>query len=181
MVTKLHEAGIEVILDVVYNHTAEAGSDGPILSWRGLNNLGYYRTVTDNPAVYINDTGCGNTLNIDDPFSLKMVLDSLRYWVEIMGVDGFRFDLATILGRTAHGFSQAHSFLQAINQDPILSQIKLIAEPWDIGPGGYQLGAFPAPWREWNDKYRDVVRVWGGQNNMLAELAKRLHGSFDLF
>lgn len=182
MVTKLHEAGIEVILDVVYNHTAEAGSDGAILSWRGLNNSGYYRTVKDDPAVYINDTGCGNTLNIDDPFSLKMVLDSLRYWVEIMGVDGFRFDLATILGRTAHGFSQTHSFLQAINQDPILSQVKLIAEPWDIGPGGYQLGAFPAPWREWNDKYRDVVRrFWQGQQNMLAELAKRLHGSFDLF
>ncbi|MBB1416592.1 glycogen debranching protein GlgX [Pseudoalteromonas sp. SG44-1] len=182
MVTKLHQAGIEVILDVVYNHTAEAGSDGPLLSWRGLNNPGYYRSVNDNPEVYINDTGCGNTLNIDDPFSLKMVLDSLRYWVEIMGVDGFRFDLATILGRTPHGFSQTHSFLQAINQDPVLSQVKLIAEPWDIGPGGYQLGAFPAPWREWNDKYRDVVRrFWQGQHNMLADLAKRLHGSFDLF
>ncbi|MCQ8878418.1 glycogen debranching protein GlgX [Pseudoalteromonas shioyasakiensis] len=182
MVTQLHNAEIEVILDVVYNHTAEAGTDGPLLSWRGLNNPGYYRSLHDNPQVYINDTGCGNTLNIDDPYSLKMVLDSLRYWVEVMGVDGFRFDLATILGRTAQGFTSAHSFIQAINQDPVLSQVKLIAEPWDIGPGGYQLGAFPAPWREWNDKYRDVVRrFWCGEQNMLPDLAKRLHGSFDLF
>ncbi|KTF16763.1 glycogen debranching protein GlgX [Pseudoalteromonas sp. H105] len=182
MVTELHNAGIEVILDVVYNHTAEAGIDGPLLSWRGLNNSGYYRSVEGDPKVYINDTGCGNTLNIDDPYSLKMVLDSLRYWVEVMGVDGFRFDLASILARTAHGFSQQHAFLQAINQDPVLSRVKLIAEPWDIGPGGYQLGAFPAPWREWNDKYRDVVRrFWCGEQNMLPKLAKRLHGSCDLF
>ena len=144
----LHKADIEVILDVVYNHTAEAGTDGPILSLRGLDNLGYYRTVADKPQHYINDTGCGNTLNIDSPRSLQLVLDSLRYWVEVMGVDGFRFDLATILARNPNGFNQAHAFFQAINQDPVLSQVKLIAEPWDIGPGGYQLGAFPAPWRE---------------------------------
>lgn len=182
MVSALHQAGIEVIIDVVYNHSAEAGADGPILSLRGLNNKGYYRALDDDPNVYINDTGCGNTLNIDDPYSLKLVLDSLRYWVEIMGVDGFRFDLATILGRTTHGFSHAHSFFQAVNQDPILCKVKLIAEPWDIGPGGYQLGAFSAPWREWNDQYRDVVRkYWRGDQGMLPDLAKRLHGSFDLF
>ncbi|WP_404343891.1 glycogen debranching protein GlgX [Pseudoalteromonas mariniglutinosa] len=182
MVSHFHKAGIEVILDVVYNHTAEAGSDGPILSLRGLDNLGYYRTVAEQPAHYINDTGCGNTLNIDSPRALQLVLDSLRYWVEIMGVDGFRFDLATILGRTAQGFSQTHTFLQAINQDPVLNKVKLIAEPWDIGPGGYQLGAFPAPWREWNDKYRDIVRrFWSQESCVIGELAKRLHGSFDLF
>ena len=182
MVATLHKADIEVILDVVYNHTAEAGTDGPLLSLRGLDNLGYYRTVAEKPSHYINDTGCGNTLNIDSPRTLQLVLDSLRYWVEIMGVDGFRFDLATILGRNPNGFNQAHSFLQAINQDPVLNKVKLIAEPWDIGPGGYQLGAFPAPWREWNDQYRDTVRrFWKQEPGLIGELAKRLHGSFDLF
>ena len=182
MVAALHKADIEVILDVVYNHTAEAGTDGPILSLRGLDNLGYYRTVADKPQHYINDTGCGNTVNIDSPRSLQLVLDSLRYWVEVMGVDGFRFDLATILARNPNGFNQAHAFFQAINQDPVLSQVKLIAEPWDIGPGGYQLGAFPAPWREWNDKYRDTIRrFWKQEQGVIGELAKRLHGSFDLF
>lgn len=182
MVSQLHNANIEVILDVVYNHTAEAGSDGPILSLRGLDNLAYYRTLADKPSVYINDTGCGNTLNIDHPRALQLVLDSLRYWVEIMGVDGFRFDLATILGRTQTGFSHAHTFLQAIAQDPILNTVKLISEPWDIGPGGYQLGAFPSPWREWNDQYRDVIkRFWQGEQGIITTVARRLHGSFDIF
>lgn len=182
MVAELHKADIEVILDVVYNHTAEAGTDGPLLSLRGLDNLGYYRTVADKPQHYINDTGCGNTLNIDSPRALQLVLDSLRYWVEVMGVDGFRFDLATILGRNPNGFNHAHAFMQAVNQDPVLNKVKLIAEPWDIGPGGYQLGAFPAPWREWNDKYRDTVRrFWKQEQGVIGELAKRLHGSFDLF
>ncbi|ESP94432.1 MULTISPECIES: glycogen debranching protein GlgX [Pseudoalteromonas] len=182
MVKQLHDNNIEVIIDVVYNHTAEGGVDGPMLSFKGLHNNGYYRTLSSPESVYINDTGCGNTINIDDPITLKLVMDSLRYWVEVMGVDGFRFDLATILARTADGFSSRHSFFQTIHQDPILSTVKLIAEPWDVGPGGYQLGAFPAPWREWNDKYRDVVRrFWRGDSGTLPELAKRIHGSNDLF
>ena len=182
MVKELHAADIEVILDVVYNHTAEAGNDGPILSLRGLDNLAYYRTVEAQPNVYINDTGCGNTINIDHPKTLQLVLDSLRYWVEVMGVDGFRFDLATILGRSKAGFSSAHTFLQTIAQDPVLNKVKLISEPWDIGPGGYQLGAFPPPWREWNDQYRDVIRrFWKGDEGIIANVAKRLHGSFDIF
>ncbi|MBQ4800619.1 glycogen debranching protein GlgX [Pseudoalteromonas sp. MMG006] len=182
MVKQFHDADIEVILDVVYNHTAEAGNDGPILSLRGLDNLAYYRTANDQPNVYINDTGCGNTINIDHPKTLQLVLDSLRYWVEIMGVDGFRFDLATILARSKSGFSSRHTFLQAIAQDPILNKVKLISEPWDIGPGGYQLGAFPPPWREWNDQYRDVIRrFWQSETGIIANVAKRLHGSFDIF
>jgi glycogen operon protein len=182
MVSEFHKADIEVILDVVYNHTAEAGTDGPILSLRGLDNQAYYRALPTDPSIYINDTGCGNTINIDHPKTLQLVLDSLRYWVEVMGVDGFRFDLATILARSQHGFSAAHTFLQAINQDPILNKVKLISEPWDIGPGGYQLGAFPSPWREWNDQYRDVVRrFWRGDEGMIANFSKRLHGSFDIF
>ncbi|MBE0371137.1 glycogen debranching protein GlgX [Pseudoalteromonas aurantia] len=182
MMATLHEVGIEVILDVVFNHTAEAGIDGPTLSLKGLNNLGYYRHVLGEPSVYINDTGCGNTLNIDDPQTLRLVLDSLRYWVEVMGVDGFRFDLATILARTEHGFNARHAFMHAVLQDPVLSSAKLIAEPWDIGPGGYQLGAFLPPWREWNDKYRDTVRrFWRQDEGVLPELAKRVHGSNDIF
>lgn len=182
MVSQLHAADIEVILDVVYNHTAEAGSDGPILSLRGLDNLAYYRTAVNKPSVYINDTGCGNTLNIDHPKTLQLVLNSLRYWVEMMGVDGFRFDLATILARSQSGFSPTHTFLQAIAQDPILNKVKLISEPWDIGPGGYQLGAFPSPWREWNDQYRDIIRrFWKSEKGIIANVAKRLHGSFDIF
>lgn len=181
MVGLLHKAGIEVIIDVVFNHTAEAGLEGPTLSFKGLNNSGYYRLLDDS-CDYINDTGCGNTVNIDDPYTLKLILDSLRYWVEYYGVDGFRFDLASILGRGSKGFNKGHAFFQAIHQDPILSQCKLIAEPWDIGPGGYQLGAFPAPWREWNDKYRDTVRqFWQAKQHVLPELAKRIHGSNDLF
>ncbi|WP_052262352.1 glycogen debranching protein GlgX [Pseudoalteromonas luteoviolacea] len=182
MVRQFHEHDIEVIIDVVYNHTAESGIDGPMLSFKGLNNNGYYRTLNSSESAYINDTGCGNTVNIDDPITLKLIMDSLRYWVEVMGVDGFRFDLATILGRTSEGFTSRHAFFQAILQDPILSSVKLIAEPWDVGPGGYQLGAFPPPWREWNDKYRDVVRrFWRGDGGTLPELAKRIHGSNDLF
>ena len=181
MVGLLHKAGIEVIIDVVFNHTAEAGLEGPTLSFKGLNNSGYYRLLADN-CDYINDTGCGNTVNIDDPYTLKLILDSLRYWVEYYGVDGFRFDLASILGRGSKGFNKGHAFFQAIHQDPIISKCKLIAEPWDIGPGGYQLGAFPAPWREWNDKYRDIVRqFWQAKQHVLPELAKRIHGSNDLF
>ena len=182
MVSELHRANIEVILDVVYNHTAEGGSDGPILSLRGFDNLTYYRTINGQPNVYINDTGCGNTLNIDHPKTLQLVLDSLRYWVEVMGVDGFRFDLATILGRLSTGFSASHTFLQTVAQDPVLNKVKLISEPWDIGPGGYQLGAFPAPWREWNDQYRDVIkRFWQSEKGIISDVAKRLHGSFDIF
>lgn len=182
MVQEFHAADIEVILDVVYNHTAEAGADGPILSLRGFDNLAYYRTVDGQPDVYINDTGCGNTINIDHPKTLQLVLDSLRYWVEVMGVDGFRFDLATILGRSKAGFSSAHTFLQVVAQDPVLNKVKLISEPWDIGPGGYQLGAFPPPWREWNDQYRDVIRrFWQSEKGIIASVAKRLHGSFDIF
>ncbi|ALO44632.1 glycogen debranching protein GlgX [Pseudoalteromonas phenolica] len=181
MVEIFHKAGIEVIIDVVFNHTAEAGLEGPTLSFKGLNNSGYYRLLSDS-CDYINDTGCGNTINIDDPYTLKLILDSLRYWVEYYGVDGFRFDLASILGRGKDGFNENHAFFQAIHQDPILSQCKLIAEPWDIGPGGYQLGAFPSPWHEWNDKYRDTVRqFWQAKQHVLPDLAKRIHGSNDLF
>ncbi|MFC0119573.1 glycogen debranching protein GlgX [Pseudoalteromonas xiamenensis] len=182
MVRKLHQNNIEVIVDVVFNHTAEAGIDGPMLSFKGFDNGVYYRTVEGKPDAYINDTGCGNTINIDHPATLRLVMDSLRYWVEVMGVDGFRFDLATILGRNLGGFNPHHAFLQAIAQDPILQKSKLIAEPWDVGPGGYQLGAFTAPWREWNDKFRDTVRrFWRGDNGILPELAKRIHGSNDVF
>lgn len=182
MVERFHHAGIEVILDVVFNHTAEGGIDGPSISFKGLDNLSYYSTAANKPSVYINDTGCGNTLNISNPIALRLVLDSLRYWVEYMGVDGFRFDLAPILARQAEGFSPHHTFLQALHQDPVLQRVKLIAEPWDIGPGGYQLGRFPAPWREWNDRYRDTVRrFWRGDLGVLPELARRIHGSSDLF
>ncbi|KZN69348.1 glycogen debranching protein GlgX [Pseudoalteromonas luteoviolacea] len=182
MVATLHAHNIEVIIDVVYNHTAESGIDGPMLSMRGLHNRGYYRMLQAPESVFINDTGCGNTINIDDPITLRLVIDSLRYWVQYMGVDGFRFDLATILGRSNEGFNGQHAFFQALSQDPVLTQVKLIAEPWDVGPGGYQLGAFPPPWREWNDKYRDVVRrFWRGDSGTLPELAKRIHGSNDLF
>lgn len=182
MVKKLHSHGIEVILDVVFNHTAEAGIDGPTLSLKGFDNQAYYRTMPNDPSVYINDTGCGNTINIDHPATLRLILDSMRYWVEVMGVDGFRFDLVVILARNSGGFNAHHTFLQAVGQDPVLQKCKLIAEPWDIGPGGYQLGGFPAPWREWNDKYRDTVRrFWRGDEGTLPELAKRIHGSNDLF
>ncbi len=181
MVRKLHDAGLEVILDVVYNHTCEGDHRGPSLSFRGIDNRSYYRLVDDDPRYYINDTGCGNTLNINHPRVLQMVMDSLRYWVTDMHVDGFRFDLASTLAREPHGFDQRGGFLDAVRQDPVLSKVKLIAEPWDIGPGGYQLGAFPAGWSEWNDKYRDCVRrYWRGDEGMLPELARRVHGSSDV-
>jgi glycogen operon protein len=178
MVKRLHSAGIEVVLDVVYNHTAEGTEMGPTLCFRGLDNRSYYRLQADSPRYYENYAGTGNTLNLDHPMVLRMVLDSLRYWVEIMHVDGFRFDLATVLGRTPHGFDRTAPFFQAIIQDPVLSQVKLIAEPWDIGPGGYQLGAYPAPFLEWNDQYRDDVRrFWRGDEGTTPKLAERLVGS----
>lgn len=182
MVDELHQAGFEVLIDVVYNHTCEGNWLGPTLSFRGIDNKSYYRLNPTEPRYYINDTGCGNTLNISHPRVLQMVMDSLRYWVQIMGVDGFRFDLATILGRENQGFDKSNGFLDAILQDPILSSVKMIAEPWDIGPGGYQLGAFPSPWSEWNDRYRDTIRrFWRGDKGMLPEFARRIHGSSDIF
>jgi isoamylase len=177
MVKRLHAAGIEVILDVVYNHTAEGSQLGPTISFRGLDNRSYYR-LAETPRYYINDTGTGNTLNMDHPMVVRMVMDSLRYWVEVMHVDGFRFDLASTLGRRAHGFDRDAPFFHAIRQDPVLSRVKLIAEPWDIGPGGYQLGNFPPPFAEWNDKFRDQTRkLWRGDRGMMRKLAIRLAGS----
>ena len=181
MVDRLHGAGIEVILDVVYNHTGEGNQLGPTLSFRGLDNASYYRLHED-PRYYIDDTGTGNTVNIDHPMVLRLVMDSLRYWVEVMGVDGFRFDLAATLGRREmrHGgaFDPGAAFFDALRQDPTLSRVKLIAEPWDIGPGGYQLGAFPPPFCEWNDRFRDGVRrFWRGDPGRAPDLADRLTGS----
>lgn len=182
MVDELHQAGFEVIVDVVYNHTAEGNRLGPTLSFRGIDNASYYRLNATEPRYYINDTGCGNTINISHPRVLQMVMDSLRYWVEVMGVDGFRFDLAPILGREVSGFDKSNGFLDAVLQDPVLGSVKLIAEPWDIGPGGYQLGGFPSPWSEWNDQYRDVIRrYWRGDKGVLPEFARRIHGSSDIF
>jgi glycogen operon protein len=182
MVMALHEAGIEVILDVVYNHTAEGNELGPTLSFKGIDNATYYRLIPDQPRYYINETGTGNTLNTSHPRVLQMVMDSLRYWATEMGVDGFRFDLATILGREPYGFDPHGSFLDAVRQDPVLAQVKLIAEPWDIGPGGYQVGNFPPGWAEWNDRYRDTVRrYWRGDEGILPELAARLTASSDQF
>ena len=181
MVARFHSAGIEVIIDVVYNHTAEGGELGPTLSFRGFDNASYYR-LADNKRHFINDTGTGNTLDLDHPFVLRMVMDSLRYWVEVMHVDGFRFDLASTLARTAGGFDRDGPFCRAVRQDPVLNQSKLIAEPWDVGPGGYQLGAFPAPFREWNDKYRDHIRrFWRGDEDMTRRLAEHVAGSAPLF
>ncbi len=182
MVARLHDAGLEVILDVVYNHTAEGNERGPTLSFRGIDNLAYYRLTAGQPRYYVNDTGTGNTLNLDHPRVLQMVTDSLRYWVTEMRVDGFRFDLGTILGREASGFDQSNGFLVSCVQDPVLSQVKLIAEPWDIGPGGYQVGGFPPGWAEWNDKFRDTVRgFWKGDAGKLPDLATRLTASADAF
>ena len=182
MVHRLHDAGIEVILDVVYNHTAEGSELGPTLSFRGIDNANYYRLQADNPRYYVNDTGTGNTLNLTHPRVLQLVMDSLRYWVEVMHVDGFRFDLATVLGRETYGFDPHGGFFDAIRQDPVLSNSKLIAEPWDIGPGGYQLGNFPPGFSEWNDRGRDTIRrFWRGDDAMLPDLAKTVLGSSDLF
>ena len=182
MVKRFHDAGIEVILDVVYNHTGEGGHLGPNISLRGIDNRSYYHLDAHDLSCYINDTGCGNTLNLSHHRVMQMVLDSLRHWVENAQVDGFRFDLALALARTKDGFSHQSGFLSAINQDPILAGVKMIAEPWDLGPGGYQLGNFPARWTEWNDRYRNTVRAfWRGENGIISELARRVSGSEDIF
>jgi isoamylase len=181
MVRRLHMAGIEVILDVVYNHTGEGDEFGPTLSFRGLDNASYYR-LSGGGRHYANDSGTGNSLNIAHPVVLRMVMDSLRYWVEVCHVDGFRFDLATSLGREPHGFDRGAGFFDAILQDPVLAHVKLIAEPWDIGPGGYQLGSYPHPFGEWNDRFRDGVRrFWRGDAGLTSDLAKRLLGSAENF
>ncbi|TXC70403.1 glycogen debranching protein GlgX [Sphingomonas ginsenosidivorax] len=181
-IRRLHAAGIEVILDVVYNHTCEGSEQGPTLSWRGLDNASYYRLVKDQPRFSINDTGTGNTLNLTKARVIQMVTDSLRYWATSFGIDGFRFDLGLTLGRTDTGFDPSAGFFQALRQDPVLGRLKLITEPWDIGPGGYQLGNFPPSFAEWNDKYRDTVRkFWRGDHDQRADLAARLTGSADLF
>jgi glycogen operon protein len=182
MVKALHRANIEVILDVVYNHTCEGNHLGPTLSFRGIDNATYYRLVQDQPRYYMDYTGCGNTLNMRHPQVLKLVMDSLRYWVQEMHVDGFRFDLAAALARELHDVDRLSAFFDTINQDPVISQVKLIAEPWDVGEGGYQVGKFPALWAEWNGKYRDVVRrYWKGDDGQLGELGYRLTGSSDLY
>ena len=181
MVARFHEAGLEVILDVVYNHTAEGNERGATLSFRGIDNASYYRLLPDQRRYYINDTGTGNTLNLSHPRVIQMVTDSLRYWVQEMHVDGFRFDLGTILAREPNGFDNRSGFLKACSQDPVLGGVKLIAEPWDCGPGGYQVGEFPPGWAEWNDKFRDTVRdYWRGEAGAGA-LAQRLYGSADVF
>jgi glycogen operon protein len=182
-VKAFHAAGIEVILDVVYNHTAEGSELGPTLSFRGIDNASYYRLVPGNERYYMDFTGCGNAFNLHHPRVLQLVLDSLRYWVEEMHVDGFRFDLATTLAREADGEFDAHGgFLDAIRQDPVLTRVKLIAEPWDVGDGGYQVGGFPPDWAEWNDRYRDTVRrFWKGDEGVGPELATRIAGSSDIF
>ena len=182
MIAHLHDAGLEVILDVVYNHTAEGNERGPTLSFRGIDNASYYRLLSDNRRFYINDTGTGNTVNLSHPRVLQMVTDSLRYWALEMHVDGFRFDLATILAREPWGFDEGGGFLKSCRQDPVLSMTKLIAEPWDIGPGGYQVGRFPPGWAEWNDRFRDVARsYWKGDEGKAPELATRLAASGDSF
>jgi glycogen operon protein len=182
LVKTLHKAGIEVILDVVYNHTAEGNHMGPMLSFRGIDNAAYYRTVADNRKFYMDYTGTGNTLNMMNPHVLQLIMDSLRYWVLDMHVDGFRFDLAATLARELHDVDRLSSFFDLIQQDPVVSQVKLIAEPWDVGEGGYQVGNFPPLWSEWNGKYRDCVRdFWRGTDQTLAEFSARLTGSSDLY
>ncbi len=182
MVKRMHSAGIEVILDVVYNHSAEGNHLGPILSFKGIDNSSYYRLSPEEPRYYIDFTGCGNTLNMLHPRVIQLIMDSLRYWVIEMHVDGFRFDLATALARELYNVNRLSAFFEVINQDPILSQVKLIAEPWDVGPGGYQVGNFPIGWAEWNGKYRDAVRsYWKGDGGFIGELAYRLTGSSDLY
>ena len=181
MVRRLHEAGIEVVLDVVYNHTAESDELGPTLSWRGLDNRSWYRSLPGDADRYDNLTGCGNALDLRCPRVLQMVMDSLRYWVREMHVDGFRFDLGVVLGRGDHGFDARHAFFQALAQDPQLAGVKLIAEPWDLGPGGYRLGGFPPGWLEWNDRYRDTMRGFWLQQAAPGEFARRLCASSDVF
>jgi isoamylase len=182
MVRALHEAGIEVILDVVYNHTAEGGANGPTLSFRGIDNAAYYQLVGNDRSRYLDYTGCGNSLNVRHPHALQLIMDSLRYWVTEMHVDGFRFDLASALARELHGVDRLATFFELVQQDPVVSQVKLIAEPWDVGEGGYQVGKFPPLWSEWNGKYRDTVRdFWRGVPGTLPEFASRLTGSSDLY
>jgi glycogen operon protein len=182
MVRDLHRAGIEVILDVVYNHTAEGNHMGPTLSFKGIDNAAYYRLVEDDQQFYMDYTGTGNSLNVRHPHSLQLIMDSLRYWVTEMHVDGFRFDLASTLAREFYDVDKLSTFFELIQQDPVISQVKLIAEPWDVGPGGYQVGNFPPQWTEWNGKYRDTVRdFWRGEPATLGEFASRLTGSADLY
>jgi isoamylase len=182
MVRAMHAAGIEVILDVVYNHAAEGNQMGPTLSFRGIDNSSYYRLSPEDPRYYVDFTGCGNTLNMTHPRVLQVIMDSLRYWAVSMHVDGFRFDLASTLARELHDVDRLGAFFDIIHQDPILSQTKLIAEPWDVGPGGYQVGNFPPGWSEWNGKYRDTVRrFWKGDGGLVSEIATRLAGSSDLY
>jgi isoamylase len=182
MVKAFHSAGIEVILDVVYNHTGEGNHLGPTLSFRGIDNACYYRLNADDPRFYTDYTGCGNTLNMQNPRVLQLIMDSLRYWVTEMHVDGFRFDLASALARELHEVDRLGAFFDIIRQDPVISQVKLIAEPWDLGEGGYQVGNFPPGWTEWNDKYRDTMRsYWKGDGGLIGEFAQRLTGSSDLY
>ena len=182
MVRELHNAGIEVILDVVYNHTAEGNHMGPTLSMRGIDNAAYYRLVDDDPHYYMDYTGTGNSLNVRNPHTLQLIMDSLRYWVTEMHVDGFRFDLASTLAREFYDVDRLSVFFDLVQQDPVISQAKLIAEPWDVGPGGYQVGNFPPLWTEWNGKYRDTVRdFWRGEPGTLGEFTSRLTGSSDLY
>jgi glycogen operon protein len=182
MVKTLHSAGIEVILDVVYNHTAEGNHLGPTLCFRGIDNSAYYRLSRNDPRYYMDYTGCGNTLNMQHPRVLQLIMDSLRYWVQEMHVDGFRFDLASALARELHEVDRLGAFFDIIHQDPVLSRVKLIAEPWDLGEGGYQVGNFPVGWVEWNDRYRDTVRAyWKGDGGLVGEFAYRITGSSDLY
>ncbi len=182
MVRALHAADIEVILDVVYNHTAEGNHLGPTVSFRGIDNAAYYRLVDDDPRYYMDYTGTGNSLNVRHPHALQLIMDSLRYWVTEMHVDGFRFDLAATLAREFYDVDRLSSFFELVQQDPVVSQVKLIAEPWDVGPGGYQVGNFPPQWTEWNGKYRDTVRdFWRGEPGTIGEFAARLTGSADLY
>jgi isoamylase len=182
MVKTLHAAGIEVILDVVYNHTAEGNHEGPLLSFRGFDNPAYYRLMADNPAFYMDYTGTGNSLNMRHPHVLQLIMDSLRYWVNDMHIDGFRFDLAATLARSMHEVDRLSAFFDLVQQDPVISRVKLIAEPWDVGDGGYQVGNFPPLWSEWNGKYRDCVRdYWRGEPSALGEFGYRFTGSSDLY
>lgn len=182
MVRAYHEAGIEIILDVVYNHTAEGNHMGPTIAFRGIDNAAYYRLVDGDPQHYMDYTGTGNSLNVRHPHSLQLIMDSLRYWVTEMHVDGFRFDLASTLARELHDVDRLSSFFDLVQQDPVVSRVKLIAEPWDVGEGGYQVGNFPPLWTEWNGKYRDTVRdFWRGEPATLGEFASRLTGSSDLY
>ena len=181
-IARLHDAGIEVLLDVVYNHTAEGDHLGPTLSFRGIDNASYYWLHPKDARFYDDFTGCGNSLNLTHPRVLQLVMDSLRYWVEVYHVDGFRFDLATTLARSAQGFDPNGAFLNAIRQDPVLAQVKLIAEPWDLGLGGYQVGGFPSQWSEWNDRYRTTLRrFWAGEGQLIGDIGRRMTASSDVF